>query len=328
MLRQQEFTNRLAAFAHRSVAVALLTGIAACADTAAPTRMMEPASASFGKNVTGSNQRLLFASMRDGNEELYSINPDGTGLTRLTYDPAGDAYAVWSPDGKRIAFTSWRDNPLGEIYTMNADGTGVVRLTNSPGSSQQPTWSKDGKQLAFVSNRTAANPASYNENDFEIYVMNADGTGVTRITTNAFSEMGPVWSPDGKQIAFVSNRDNLYWNDLYVMGVDGTLVTRLTQTDGSTKVYYPAWEPHGRNIAYQTAQGIFTVDPATRHTTQLTTVSALPDVNPSYSSDGSQIAFASWRDGNLEVYTMNADGTQQTRLTNNAALDFLVRWSR
>src|SRR5689334_12039110 len=110
--------------------------VTACSrdDAYAPTAIA-PSSADFGKNVTGSNQRILFSSDRDGNREVYSISPDGTDPLRLTNDRGSDREAVWSPDGKRIAFVSTRDNLFGEIYTMNADGTNIVRLTNTPGAS-------------------------------------------------------------------------------------------------------------------------------------------------------------------------------------------------
>ena len=86
--------------------------VGACSNdsTSMPTAIAPSSPASFGKNVSGSNQKILFSSTRDGNHEVYSINPDGTGETRLTNDVAVDQAAVWSPDGKRIAFHSTRDN--------------------------------------------------------------------------------------------------------------------------------------------------------------------------------------------------------------------------
>ena len=91
--------------------------------------------------------RVAFVSNRDGNSEIYVMNADGTGLTRLTNDPAVDAYPAWSPDGNRIAFTSSRDGHY-NIYVMNADGTGVTQLTTSASSygSQAPAWC--GTQIA------------------------------------------------------------------------------------------------------------------------------------------------------------------------------------
>src|SRR4051812_8025325 len=156
----------------RATIALLLMGTAACSDDASPaTAPAIPQAPALGKNTTGSNQRILFTSDRDGNGEIYSMNTDGTGVTRLTNDANTDVLGAWSPDGKRIAFTSLRDNPLGEIYVMNADGTGVVRITNTIGSSQGASWSKDGKQLVIMSNRDAANPATLTLADIELYVI-------------------------------------------------------------------------------------------------------------------------------------------------------------
>jgi Tol biopolymer transport system component len=313
--------------------------IAACSNDApiTPTAVAASVPASFGKNVSGTNQRILFTSNRDGNDEVYSVNPDGTGAARLTNADGSDQFAVWSPDGKQIAFVSIRDNPLGEIYLMNADGTGVVRLTNSAGKSDAPSWSKDGKQIVFSSTRDAANPATLNVEDVELYIMNVDGTGVRRLTNNTAADGSPAWSPDGRQIAFFSRRDHplspllLKQTDLYVMDVDGTHVTRLTIQEGL--VDYPSYDPHGRRLAFSIANspesGIYTLDLNTLGLTRLTFGGSAIDAFPSWSVDGSQLVFTSQRDGRPQLYVMNADGTEQTRLmTTDQANDKFARWSR
>ena len=91
---------------------------------------------------------IVFVSTRDGNPEIYSVNADGTNLTRLTNNPANDDAPVWSPDGKRIAFASDRDGSW-EIYVMNADGTNVVRRTFSASYSRDPCWSPDGNRIVY-----------------------------------------------------------------------------------------------------------------------------------------------------------------------------------
>ena len=300
--------------------------------TSMPTAMELP-SANFGKNVSGSNQKILFESHRDDlNSEVYSINPDGTGATRLTNDPATDQDAVWSPDGKQIAFTSKRDDPLGEIYVMNADGSGVVRLTNSSGSSAwTKNWSKDGKQIVFQSTRGAVDPAFNKFDDVDLYVMNADGSNVIRLTNDNTNDGSAVFSPDGRSIAFTSVRDHPGTNDaeLYLMNVDGTNVTRLTFQHG--RVDHPSWDAHSRRIAFSIVgsaeDGIYTLNLDDLGLTRLTFDAT--DSFPSWSADGSQLAFTSRRDlGDSEIYVMNADGTNPTRLTVRPGEDAFPRWSR
>src|SRR5437867_2010009 len=181
-----------------------------------------------------SNGKTAFVSNRDGNNEIYTMNPDGTGVTRLTFDTVvshNDLSPTWSPDGTKIAFASDRDGNY-EIYTMNADGTGATRLTTSIRSDLSPAWSPDGTKVAFQ---------SYRDNAYlpEIYVMNVDGSGQTRLTVNTFSDLDPAWSPDGTKIAFSTDRDGNF--EIYTMNADGTGATRLTSNAVTDRE--PNWQP-------------------------------------------------------------------------------------
>src|SRR2546426_407431 len=102
-----------------------------------------------GAAFPGVNGKIAFDSNRDGNEEIYVINPDGTGETRLTNNPASDFSPTWSPDGTKIAFVSFRDG-FSAIYIMNADGTGQTRITNNPEGDSEPDWSPNGTKIAFA----------------------------------------------------------------------------------------------------------------------------------------------------------------------------------
>ncbi len=180
--------------------------------------------------------KIAFGSWREQNNyEIYVMNADGTGVTRLTSDPASDYTPFWSPDGTKIAFASDRDGNF-EIYVMNADGTGVVRLTNDGRFDLGPAWSPDGLKIAFTSFRSGQP---------EVYVMNANGTGLVPLTDNLGFD--PAWSPDGTRIAFGSTRNGTV--EIYVMNADGSGVTKLTSNDAIEDG--PAWSPNGTKIAFR-----------------------------------------------------------------------------
>ncbi|MFY9578181.1 MAG: hypothetical protein WAQ33_02545 [Gaiellaceae bacterium] len=253
--------------------------------------------------------KIAFATNRDGNFEIYSMNADGGAQTRLTTNPAFDATPSFSADGSKIAFASSRTGN-GDIYLMNADGTGQARLTTSTAIDGFPTFSPDGTKIAFASSRTG---------NGDIYVMNADGTGQTRLTTSAAVDAEPSWSPDGKRIVFTSGRTAN--GDIYVMNADGTGQTRLTTSsaiDSSAD-----WSTDGSKIVFDSNRDgnfeIYSMNSDGSAQTRLTNTAAF-DGDPTVLSTG-QIAFMSNRDGNFEIYLMNADGSSPTRRTTNPAVD-------
>jgi Tol biopolymer transport system component len=147
--------------------------------------------------------------------DLYTVNRDGTGQTRLTNYDVYTAEAVLSPDGRTIVFTSLKDGDL-DIYTMNVDGTNVKRLTNTVGYDGGPWWSPDGKRIVYRANHPQDSTEVKQYKDLleqhlvkpskvEIYVMNADGSGQRQVTALGGANFGPSWSPDGTRIIFSSN---------------------------------------------------------------------------------------------------------------------------
>jgi len=276
--------------------------------------------------------RIAFTSWRDGvaNSEIYVMNADGYGLTRLTDDPAVDSSAAWSPDGKRIVFSSTRDG--GGLFVMNADGSGQTRLTDYPAGSGQPAWSPNGKRIAFVLTDGYGNS--------EIHVMNAApleggtrGTNAVNLTDNPAADYGPAWSPDGTRIAFMSDRDGNV--EIYVMnaaplegGTRGSNAVNLTKNWANDS--RPAWSPNGQRIAFASDRWgnseIYVMNADGSNAMNLTD-NAADDFQPAWSPDGTRIAFTSDRDGNWEIYVMNADGSGQTNLTDNPAMDHAPAWS-
>ena len=158
------------------------------ADGTKPRQLTQDGDCNWAPSWTHDGSGLLFGTTRDGNFDIYTMRTDLSSQTRLTLDVGrNDAFPQLSPDGTRIAFTSWDpalDSTSAEVYVMNVDGTGRTRLTKNGFEDSYPAWSPDSKQLAFQSNR---------DGNFEIYTMNADGSGVTRLTKTPTDETGPSW---------------------------------------------------------------------------------------------------------------------------------------
>ncbi|MCE9526123.1 MAG: hypothetical protein K8R36_08720 [Planctomycetales bacterium] len=145
----------------------------------------------------------VYSSTKDDNQEIYISKSDGSEKKRLTSDPAIDAHPAWSPDGKKIAFSTSRWGDL-ELAVMNADGSELVRVTKSPGMDDYPCWSPDGKRLAFTSNR---------DGNLEIYTIDPDGQNPRNETQNPAIDNFPSWTKDGR-LTFVSSREDGF--DVYV----------------------------------------------------------------------------------------------------------------
>lgn len=307
-----------------------ITSVPPTATAVPPTATRQPTATPLSPLDVSGDSVIVFYSERDGNSEIYAMNADGTGLRRLTNDPAEDDSPAISPDGSRMVFLTSRHDPSPkfpffkyEIYVMDIDGTNQRRLTTTEAGENHPAWSPDGKKIVF--------DADYDEDGkFEIYTMNADGTDLTRLTTNQANDQFADWSPDGAHIAFSSDRSGQW--DIYVMDADGRNQRPLTDDPGWEM--FPAWSPDGAQIAFFACdpqglprrQDIYVMNADGSNVRQLTTTSSIVDEDPAWSPDGRHITFQSDRDGNFEIYAMNLDDGTQRRLTDHQRGDFWPSW--
>ncbi len=246
--------------------------------------------------------RIAFSAGRPEAEDIYVINADGTGLSQVTSDPVADFDPTWSPDGRRIAYRHQQgDDESTEVYVADADANvtnltmnqdiadlgsvlGSGRTTIAWNSSREtpgrlrgylmkpngsgvrqinddvwmeyPAWSPDGKRLAFM-----AQTPEGTEN-YEIHVINADGTGLRRLTDSPAEDGWPAWSPDGHHIVFSSTRDDCSiseaadckttgdigpFHTLYAMDSEGSGHRRLSEVFGM----FPDWSPDGKSIVFE-----------------------------------------------------------------------------
>jgi Tol biopolymer transport system component len=289
----------------------------------------------------GMNGKIATETQEDSGQsaDIWTMNPDGTGQTDITNSPLDfESSPSWSPDGTKLAFDVGLAPP-GAGYTMNADGSG--RSFIGPG--QSLAWSPDGTRIAFRSTMGVGGPSPAGGR-FQIFVMNADGSGVRRLTNNSRSDSAPAWSPDGTKIAF--NGSVIYCadppdcteyrggpSDIYTIKVDGSGETNLTNSLSNYEAL-PNWSPDGAKIAFDSYPGgaaqstLWTMNADGTSPMQVTH-NPRSDLEPVWSPDGTRIAFSSYLDisyWDREIRTINPDGTGQATITNDHAADVSPDW--
>ena len=280
-----------------------------------------PTATSIPTPVGGGSGRIAFASDATGNYDIFLMDIVTANKSALTNSSRNDNSPSWSPSGSQIAFDSDPDGRV--IFVKDIYEATEPRQVTDYSEDSNPAWSPDGQKIAFVSER---------DGNAEIYVMNADGSGQTNLTKNAAFDADPTWSPDSNQIAFASNREGSGFQ-IYVMNADGTEQIRLPNNRRfDTWNSFPNWSHDGTRIVFQSqdngdspfqiyVMSVYGEDDPLQLTFEGNNEGA------EWSLDDRLIAFTTSRDGNSEVYMMNADGTGQINLTKNpAANDSSPSW--
>ena len=274
--------------------------------------------------------KIAFSSDRDGERirgpvgdrgisNIYMADYDGARQQRVTISKSLDISPVWSPDGRSIAFSSWRTS-FQDIYVLYPYGGPELQNPTKGNSSKQnylPAWSPDGSKLAFTSNR---------DGNAEIYVMNRDGSGVQRVTNHPMIDVTPTWSPTGTQLAFTSDRSGT--PQIYIVNADGTQLQQITRESYCDR---PTWSPAPLNeIAYSARSGggniIKVFDFATRSTRALTD-NIGNNESPAFSPNGRHIAFVSSRAGKEQIFTIHRDGSGLRQITRTGTNRY-PHWSK
>lgn len=314
----------------RASTTALLVVTTACTSsdwtlTPLAVRPEEPDSVSiadqndFLADASPDGTQIAFGSRQTGQNRIHVMRVDGTDRRVITRAPGEQYNPSWSSDGSRIAYIH-TDEGRFWIGVMNADGSSPRLLLEITGrDTWPPDWSPDDRRLMFTWTR---------EGNPDIWTIDIESGDTERLVGSDGIEVHGSYSPDGRQIAFVSTRDASQPGgrsvEIFIASVDGGLWTRLTYNQGGEQP--PEWSPDGSTLVYNATSGgrwaIYTMNvdgsrqiPITRYPMQW---------DPDWSHDGSQILFNSMRDGRRGLYIMNADGSDQRKLTNTEPSSFVT----
>jgi TolB protein len=248
------------------------------------------------------------------NYEIFSIQPDGTGLRRLSYDPAPDQMPDVSRDGRKIVFVSKRSGSW-EIHSMNSDGSNAKRLTSLKATDQSvphyPRWSPDGHRIAY-------HRLLPGESHERVFVMGASGSTPTPITDGTNYSRNPAWSPDGSKIAFEMVVNGHF--QIAVASADGSGAKPVTQCDNDCSE--PAWSPDGTIIAARSFP-----------TMQAFSLTGFVDATfpengerPAFSPDGTKLVYTNAADQTLHVVDVKSKAVTELLDVNWTIVG--ISWSR
>jgi TolB protein len=280
------------------------------------------------KSVPEDGSDIAFMSTRNGSAELFVMRADGSHAQSITSDEADHLFPAWSPDGRDIVYVHAEGGlPTGDFDLHVLVGGDDEVLTEGPRRDVAPAWSPNGDDIAYES-AIAGEP--------NIYVISLASHRTVRITKVHAPAYQPSWSPDGRRIAFAVRVPRCTLSDeaceqhIWVADPDGSSAVELTS--GKEHDGEPEWSPDGTAISFTSDRGergnfdvwVMRADGSRR---QRLTHNPMLDLNAVWSPDGSRMAFASNRDGDFEIYLMDADGNNQINISNDhTAQDATPSW--
>ncbi|MYA69131.1 hypothetical protein F4009_07385 [Candidatus Poribacteria bacterium] len=272
--------------------------------------------------------KVVFASNRDGDWDIWTMNPDGSDPVNLTRDVASDFKPTWSPTGEQILFVSFRED--GEsLYLMDADGNNIRRVFDNWHSRSSAAWAPDGKRIASA-------------RDGVLYILTIDNASIEPVAETGFASVGyPAWSPDGKEIAFIHYKPKQGY-ELRLLNVETLKQTVLLgEVEKYPVKFDPAWSPNGEQIAFvlhkfrhilshtdalvwQDEETIYIINRDGSNLRQLVSEKGPDALHPTWSPDGNEIIYQQDihlpEGGNIrQLFKIDVNTRAKTQLTHEGA---------
>jgi Tol biopolymer transport system component len=306
---------------------------------------------------------IAFTSDRDGTDEIYVMNGDGSEQVNISNNESKDSEPWWSPDGSRLVFKSFRTGPA-DLFVMNGDGSDVQQLTENPAVDGGARWSPDGSRIAFYSFRR--------QRDGLMWVMGADGSDpqpvlkdqVPSPLTACAGGFPGGWFQDGQRILYRGSEGGISALQICSVAPDGSDI-KIILSESGVQSYFPSLSPDGRKIAFTSDRDgnleVYVMNSDGGHVRRITDIQHDPtreedeaglntcadsldngddgvadasdrdcfamDEYPTWSPDGQWIAFHSDRDGDFDIYIVRPDGSDLRQLTDNDDNDMQPSWS-